>query len=85
MKILKNPFVFSPNFSVITNFLNVIRNDTMVFMEVENVNLFWKELLDVKLTSKYEILKLQLKLFIITTGYVAKASLLFTPYPFIFS
>lgn len=33
-------------------------DNTMVFMEVENVNRFWNELLDLKLTSKYENVKL---------------------------
>lgn len=33
-------------------------NNTMVFMEVENVNQFWKELVDLDLTSKYETVKL---------------------------
>ncbi|MFI0490306.1 glyoxalase [Flavobacterium sp.] len=32
--------------------------NTMVFMEVENVNQFWNELLDLGLTSKYSNVKL---------------------------
>ncbi|PWA04644.1 VOC family protein [Flavobacterium psychrotolerans] len=33
-------------------------DNTMVFMEVEDVNQFWNELLDLNLTSKYENVKL---------------------------
>lgn len=33
-------------------------DNTMVFMEVENIDLFWKELLALDLTSKYEKVKL---------------------------
>jgi len=33
-------------------------DNTMIFMEVENVNQFWNELLDLELTSKYSTIKL---------------------------
>ena len=33
-------------------------NNTMVFMEVENVKQFWNELMELDLTSKYETVKL---------------------------
>ncbi|MEC4003381.1 glyoxalase [Flavobacterium sp. SUN052] len=33
-------------------------NNTMVFMEVNDVNNFWKELIQLELTSKYDTVKL---------------------------
>ena len=33
-------------------------NNTMVFMEVDDVNRFWNELIKLELTSKYEAVKL---------------------------
>ena len=33
-------------------------NNTMVFMEVDDVNRFWKELIQLELTSKYDAVKL---------------------------
>jgi hypothetical protein len=33
-------------------------NNTMVFMEMDDVNHFWKELIKLELTSKYDVVKL---------------------------